>query len=151
MKQLETRIKINASADTVWTKLMDFKSYDEWNPFIISIEGDSSKGSTLKIELTQDEKKTMKFEPLVLKSEPAQEFRWKGKLFIEGLFDGEHYFIIKSKTPNQTEFIHGEIFSGLLSGVLLKMIGKQTKAGFTAMNEALKSLSEKETSQTLRP
>ncbi len=56
----------------------------------------------------------MQFRPKVLVVEVAREFRWKGKLLVTGLFDGEHFFILE-QTPNGTVlFTQGEIFSGLL-------------------------------------
>jgi hypothetical protein len=61
-----------------------------------------------------------------------------GKLGIKGVLDGEHYFQLKVIDSQKTELIHGENFSGILSGLLLKMIGEKTKNGFEAMNEALK-------------
>ena len=36
---LTTQITINASPEEIWTELIDFKSYPEWNPFINKIEG----------------------------------------------------------------------------------------------------------------
>lgn len=36
----------------------------------------------------------MTFKPKILIVEPNKEFRWKGKLGINGIFDGKHYFIL---------------------------------------------------------
>lgn len=58
---------------------------------------------------------------------------------MKGVFDGEHYFILEEITPNQTRFIQGENFTGLLSAILMKMIGEDTRGGFISMNEALKT------------
>ena len=45
---LTTQITINASPEEIWTELIDFKSYPEWNPFINKIEGIPLKGNKLK-------------------------------------------------------------------------------------------------------
>jgi hypothetical protein len=37
----------------------------------------------------------MTFKPTILTLESNKEFRWKGKLGITGIFDGEHYFILE--------------------------------------------------------
>ena len=87
----------------------------------------------------------MKFKPVVLKSEKALEFRWLGSLFVRGLFDGEHYFILKPLDKNRTQFIQGEKFSGVLVGLLGKTL-KQVPASFANMNEALKRRVEGESS-----
>ncbi len=42
----------------------------------------------------------------------------------------------------QTELIHGEQFSGLLSGPIMRMIHAETVQGFELMNRALRERSE---------
>ncbi len=136
--QIETQIKINATAEQVWETFSDFENYKSWNPFISSIQGSMTKGSILKADIGD-----MKFKPTVLKNDPAKEFRWLGKLYFKGLFDGEHYFILKSINESTTLFIHGEHFSGLLVGLFKSKLLNETKQGFVAMNNALKELVEK--------
>ena len=76
----------------------------------------------------------MDFKPIVLKNQFRQEFRWKGKLGMKGIFDGEHYFILEEISTKQTRFIQGENFTGLLSGLLLKMIDEEHQ-GWIYFNE----------------
>lgn len=136
MKSLETQIDINASAEKVWNVLLNFSEYPKWNPFIQHISGDSEKGGKLLIKIGLGKKPTT-FKPTILTSEKQKEFRWLGRLLFPGLFDGEHYFILK-ETKNGVSLIHGEKFKGVLAGVLLRMIGKDTINGFNEMNKALK-------------
>lgn len=135
---MKTEITINAPVSQVWGVLMDFEQYPNWNPFLREITGEAKVGTQLTNTIQSNEKKTMQFKPEVLVVEKDQEFRWKGKLFVSGLFDGEHYFILKEEN-GKTLLIHGENFTGLLSGVLLKMIEEDTEKGFHAMNLALKN------------
>lgn len=140
MKTIRTEITINASKETVWQVLMNFENYDNWNSFIISIKGEPVKGSIIEATIMNDGK-PMKFTPEILIVERNKEFRWKGKMFVKGLFDGEHYFQLE-ECDGKTKFTHGEIFTGLLSGMIYKMIGENTEIGFKAMNEGLKELCE---------
>lgn len=139
MKSIETSIRIEAEPAAVWRQLMDFQSHADWNPFLVSIEGKPEVGSFLKNTIQTSEKKQMQFEPEVLVVDEYKEFRWKGKLFVKGLFDGEHYFKLTALPDGATLLTHGELFTGLLAGALYSMIGKDTTAGFEAMNEALKA------------
>jgi len=139
MKSLETRITINASAENVWKVLKDFESYPNWNPFVIRIEGSGNVGQQLSTSMKMEGSKPQTFQPMVLKNDVNQEFRWKGKLFVQGLFDGEHYFQLKPISESETEFIHGEVFSGVLVTPVMSLIGVKTKAGFESMNQALKN------------
>lgn len=138
MTTLETEIRIEAAPEQVWAVLMDFKHYAGWNPFLISVEGKPVVGSLLTNQIRLNEKKQMQFKPEVLKVEENREFRWKGKAFVKGLFDGEHYFKLTPQDDGSTLLVHGESFSGLLLSIFMKMIAEDTKKGFEAMNKALK-------------
>ncbi len=65
-------------------------------------------------------------------------------MFVNGLFDGEHYFVLEKIDAEKTRFIHSEQFSGFLTGIILKMIQEGTIRGFKAMNTALKIRVESE-------
>lgn len=142
MRSIRTEIEINASPNEVWTVLMHHQSYPEWNPFIRKISGSTQPGDYLEVTIQSEGNDPMDFKPLVLINNTNQEFRWVGKLGIKGVFDGEHYFVLEQIGPNQTKFVQGENFTGILSGLLMKMIGKDTEAGFNDMNKALKFRAE---------
>lgn len=126
----------------VWNIFTDFNNYKAWNPFIKSVKGTVEEGSQIEVTMMLEGMSDQIFMPQVLDFTPAQSFRWKGKLGINGIFDGEHYFYLETIKGNQTKFIHGENFSGIMSGLIVKMIGKKTEAGFHAMNNALKEKCE---------
>lgn len=138
MKALKTQITINAPAEKVWAVLTDFASYTEWNPFITNIIGEAKAGTTLTNTMEPEGMSPQVFKPKVLAAEPNKEFRWKGKLFIPGLFDGEHQFVLEPTPDGQTILHQNEYFSGILVGLVWSSIGDKTEAGFVAMNEALK-------------
>jgi hypothetical protein len=136
-KNIQTGIIINAPLHVVWNNLMDFSSYPDWNPFI-HVTGDSAVGSKLKNTIFLEGQKPQIFRPEVIELKKEKIFRWEGHLFIKGLFDGEHYFILESVSVEKTRLIHGENFKGIFSNIILKMIEDKTKAGFEKMNNALK-------------
>lgn len=134
---IRTHIDINAPRQQVWQVLTDFDRYPEWNPFVQSLTGEVQEGKQIKIQLPG-----MKFQPTVLAFRQNEELRWLGHLWVKGIFDGEHFFQLEELPNGQTRLIHGEHFSGLLVPVLKKQLLNDTKAGFIAMNEALKMKSE---------
>lgn len=134
---METEILIHAGRQTVWQVLADFENHPRWNPFIRSIQGDRVAGGKLTVFLKPPGGKGMIFKPEILKFEPEREIRWKGKLGVKGIFDGEHYFILEETGDHQTKFIHGEIFSGILVWMMSGIL-ENTREGFVMMNEALK-------------
>jgi hypothetical protein len=84
----------------------------------------------------------MRFKPTVLSVRPERELRWLGHLFVPGIVDGEHYFLLEPIGEHRTRLTQGEKFSGLLV-VLLGGMLSSTKEGFEAMNTALKLQAER--------
>jgi hypothetical protein len=143
MHRLETQVEIRASAERVWSVLMDFPAYARWNPFIRSIMGIPARGESLSILIQPPGSRGMRLRPTVLVSEPLREFRWKGELLIPGIFAGEHYIRIEQRSATGVVVHHGEIFSGILVPVFKRSLDGATREGFMAMNEALKQEAER--------
>jgi hypothetical protein len=143
MHHLDTRIEIASSPERVWSILMDFPAYPRWNPFIRSIAGSPTVGASLSIFIQPSGSRGMRFSPRVLVSEPQREFRWKGRLLVRGLFDGEHFFGLERQSDSRVVFHQGEIFSGVLVPLLKRSLDGATRQGFIAMNEALKREAER--------
>jgi hypothetical protein len=141
MHRVETEIKIRASAERVWKLLIDFASYPRWNPFVRSIEGELLVGRNLSVFIQPTGSSGMRFRPTLLAVSPTRELRWKGKLLLPGVFDGEHYFKLET-APDGVLFRQGERFTGLLVPLFRKSLNGATRQGFIAMNEALKREAE---------
>ena len=122
---------------------MDFGSYPEWNPFIISIIGKPKVRERLRVTIQPPGSKPMVFKPQVTLFRREKQFGWLGSLFIRGLFDGHHIFEIEELSDNKCRLIQREDFSGILVPFLWKSIDTKTRAGFMAMNDKIKDLAEK--------
>ncbi|MEM8908134.1 MAG: SRPBCC domain-containing protein, partial [Bacteroidota bacterium] len=133
-----TTIVINASAEQVWNKLTDFEHYANWNPFIVSSEGQALEGSYLTNTLQLEGQSPQIFRPQLIEVRNQQTLHWLGHFWWKGLFDGEHYFHLEALGHHQTRLIHGEHFSGLLVGLVWRWMKDRVKQGFVQMNEALK-------------
>lgn len=141
MRKLDTSIDIDAPPERVWSILMDFDSYPEWNPFITSIEGEQRVGGKLRASLTPPGGKTTGFRPTVQVFEAGKELTWLGRILMPGLFDGRHTLRVEPRSGGST-FHQREQFTGLIAGLLMRFIGESTTAGFHAMNQALKERAE---------
>lgn len=140
---LATSISIDAPTERVWSVLLDFARYAQWNPFIRSIEGAPAVGSVIRVRMQPPGGKAMTFNPVILCCDAGREFRWKGKLVLPGVFDGEHYFQLVADGAGSNLFTHGERFTGLLVPLLRGTLERDTRAGFEAMNRALKQRVER--------
>ncbi len=134
--QLRTEVQIDAPPARVWEVLTDFASYPEWNPFIHAVEGRVAKGESLTLLLTPPDGAEWRISSVVLRAEPHRELRWRGKLWVAGIFDGEHYFQL-SERDGGTRLLQAEDFSGLLARYMGNRY-TQTVRGFVGMNQALK-------------
>jgi hypothetical protein len=142
-RRIETSIEIAAPAKRVWSILTDFPAMATWNPFIRSVSGALTPGSTLAVHIAPPGKSGMRFKPTVLAVRPERELRWRGRLLLPGIFDGEHYFLLEQIGPDRTRLTHGENFSGILVGTFAGTLSA-TQDGFEAMNAALKQRAESE-------
>ena len=142
MKKIKTEIIIDKDVSTVWKVLTDFENHLNWNPFVRSIQGEKAVGAQLKVACKSSNGKMIKFKPTILNFDRDKEFRWKGKLGIKGIFDGQHYFKLEKLSKNQTKFIHGEDMSGILVSLLGSKLDKMN-ISFESMNQALKKECEK--------
>lgn len=143
MKKISSEIEIVASAERVWQVLTDFPALPEWSPYIRSVGGKLEVDERLKVYIKGSKGMGMKFKAKVLKVEPNREFRWLGRFLIPGLLDGEQYFSIEPLERDRVRFVQGEIFRGVLVG-LMSIMGLLAKVhlDIQEMNQALKERAE---------
>jgi hypothetical protein len=131
--EINTEILINATPEKVWAVLSKFKEYPKWNPFINALSGDMIVGKKIKIVV-----QGMKIKPELLVYEKNKELRWIGHLLVNGIFDGEHFFILVDNGNGTTTFKHGEKFNGILIPLLKNTLENKLKKSYLKMNEKLK-------------
>jgi hypothetical protein len=117
VRQIQTSIDIVASPTRVWNVLTDFPAYPTWNPFITSIDGKLERGAQLRVTVAPPGRQPMMFRPVVLTAKPSRELRWRGRLLMPGLFDGEHAFQLELLSTAGCRLYHTERFSGLWSAL----------------------------------
>jgi len=115
-----------ASKERIWQILSDFPGYPDWNPFIIKIIRRPENRNHIGCHHGNPGQETNPIQAGNLVCDPRGEFCWRGKLFMKGLFDGTHYFILKETEDGKTHFIHGENFMGLLVRPILRSIETAT-------------------------
>lgn len=137
--EIVTEVEIDAAPGEVWAVLADPAGYRDWNPFLISMEGELAAGATLTNTMKPAGGSEMTFRPTLLKVAPEKELRWLGRLLLPRIFDGEHYFLLEEHNGG-TRLVHGESFRGVL---LWFMDVERFRADFEAMNAALKARVER--------
>ncbi len=140
--ELHTEVTIDAPPAVVWSVLTDLDRYPEWNPFIVESTGVLALGERLTNRLQPPGGKPMTFRPTVTAFEPHLTFEWLGRLGLPGVFDGRHRFELRETPSGGTVVTHTEHFRGVLVRFLRSSLDTSTKAGFEAMNAALKARAE---------
>lgn len=136
MKTITTTVDIEASPEDVWQVLADFPSHERWNPFFARIVGVPEVGEQLRITARKGDGDGMSFRPEVLVADRGRELRWKGKLLVRGIFDGEHAFVLEPIHGGRTRVTHREEFRGALVPFMGRVLA-DTERGFVAFNQAL--------------
>lgn len=142
VKELSSEVEIEAPAERVWQILTDFARFPEWNPFIHELTGEAKEGGRLKVRIGASGTRPMSFNPKVLKVEQNRELRWLGRLWIPGLFNGEHSFTIEPLDEKRVRFVQREKFTGVLVPFMAKSLDRDASRGFEEMNRALKDRAE---------
>ena len=141
MRLIETATDIQASAARIWSILTDFPAYPAWNPFITAAERELRLGARLEITIALPGHRRMTFRPVVLVVERERELRWRGRMLIPRLFDGEHAFGLEQRAET-CRFLHAERFAGMLLPFLGEELFEAIRRGFESMNAALKLRAE---------
>jgi hypothetical protein len=137
MRTVEHTVDIPAPPATVWQVLTDTDRYADWNPFIPRLSGRFAAGEGLTLTVRPG-RRTMTFRPTVLAVEDGALIRWRGRLWVPGLFDGEHELRVESTPDGGTRFTQREAFRGLLVPLMPRVLD-DTATGFAAMNTALRN------------
>ena len=137
MNRTETSIDIGAPPEAAWAVLTDVDAYHGWNP-CTSIDGRPVAGERVSVHQTPPGRRTTTFTPEILVAD-GRELRWRGTLFVNGLYDGEHSFTLTERPDGTTRPAHAESFSGPLVGPINRWLGDSAERGFEGMNRALKA------------
>lgn len=137
--ELKAEVEIAAPIDAVWETLIDLASYPDWNPFIVSAEGQVVEGERLTNRMQPPGGKAITFKPTVTVVEPTTTLEWLGRVGLPGIFDGRHRFDLAPCRNGGTLVTQSEQFDGVLVRFMRTSLDTQTMAGFVAMNAALKA------------
>ncbi len=142
MKTIHVVTDIAAPVEIVWAQLSAVSEYAEWNPFITMFRGELVVGDQLEIRIAPPGGRVMTFRPTVTEVDAGERLEWLGRLGFPGVFDGRHSFHLEALGDDRTRLTQAEEFSGFLVP-LMGTVLERTRAGFEAMNEALRVRAEK--------
>ena len=143
MREIRTEIEIGAPPAKVWSLLMDFGHWKEWNPIVKQASGKASLGSELNITMRGGEGQDgPNYLPVVTHLDEPKFFRWRGKMMAEFVMTNDKVFELE-ETASGTRLVHKEMFSGMFVPLMWGKFESGVPPMLNSMNEALKALAER--------
>ena len=135
--EVQATTVIAASARAVWTVLTDFERYARWNPFIRAASGRAEIGEDVRLHVKSSFGLPLAFRAIVLNTDEDRELHWEGHVIAPWIANGEHWFEIEPVDDTHVRFVQRERFSGLLPRLARRLLAREARRGFEAMNAAL--------------
>ena len=142
MKRIHTEVEIQASAEHVWSILVDLPAYAQWNPLIREASGAVVHDGQLQLFISTPGLAPRKVGVKLLKVDAPRELRWLGRLWRPGVMDGDHSFLLRPLGPGRVRVVQQETFTGLLVPFAAPWLMPNMTRGFEVMNQALKLRAE---------
>jgi hypothetical protein len=139
MIEVNAVTEIDASAEAVWSVLTDLKQFHVWNPFIRDASGTTEVGGTIRVQVRPSLGVPLVFHATVLDREDGRALRWRGHVLAPWLACGDHSFTIEPIGDHRVRFTQHETFSGVLPWLAARLLARETRRGFDAMNHALEA------------
>ncbi len=116
-------------------------TWSQWNTLYPEAEGEIRIGATLNLRLALPGQPERMIQPVVLDWVPHEQLHWRLSA-LGGLVTSVRFIEIESMGPQNAILSNGEIFGGLLGGVVAGRLRKSIRRGFTEMGEALAARAE---------
>lgn len=134
---VESSIEIDASAHEVWRVLTELDRFSSWNPFIRQASGFTNVGQNVLLGVRTSLHIPLHFHARIRTHVPDRELRWFGYVLVPWLASGDHVFEVESLGDHRVRFTQRETFAGVLPRLARRLVEREAKRGFDAMNAAL--------------
>jgi hypothetical protein len=143
MQEIHAQIDIKAPPSVVWDVLADFGMYRRWNPLIRSVLGHAVSGRQLEILVAAPPGAGVTSRLTIVHLRAGHEMTWVEWWSVPGVFVSERRFRIEPLPLGGARFHHGEKVRGIMVPLMGARRRSRGRAGFEAMNAALKQRAER--------
>lgn len=137
MIEVAASTEIAGSPQAVWSALTELERFATWNPFIRAARGSTRVGGKVRVRVRPSFRLPLVFRARVLTSEPARQLRWRGHVLAPWLARGDHTFTIEPLASGKVRFAQRETFTGIVPRLTGRLLVREVRRGFEAMNRAL--------------
>ncbi|HEU4727460.1 MAG TPA: SRPBCC domain-containing protein [Kofleriaceae bacterium] len=128
---------IDAPAEAVWSVLTDLRKFRVWNPFMRDARGSAEVGGTVHVRVQPSFGVPLVFHAEVLERQDNRTLHWRGHVGAPWLACGDHTFTIEPLGAGRARLVQHEKFSGLVPWLARRLLAREARRGFAAMNTAL--------------
>jgi len=139
--KIEHRIGVLTPAAPIWEMIVDVPRWSDWNPLYPKAKGEVQFGAELELEVALPGVAPRVIKPKVLDWTPNEQIIWTVSM-MGGLVRSTRYIEIETLDNGNVIFSNGEIFEGLLMGLIGKKTQRAIKAGFRAFGETVRDRAE---------
>jgi hypothetical protein len=137
MRRIRTEARLPFPPEKVWSVLVDFDRYAEWNPLNVWASGQARLGARVPMRFVDAggaKRKVIAQTVVVTRCEPPHRLEWVGHIPL--LFGGRHMFRLEADAGG-TRLMHGEDLTGLIPMLFSNARLERQRQAYAAMNEAL--------------
>jgi hypothetical protein len=136
--EVSAATEIDAPPAAVWAVLTDLARFHAWNPFIRAARGATGVGDAVRVRVRPSLPVPLVFHATVSASDEPRALRWDGHVLARWFARGDHTFEIAPLGDGRSRFVQRERFSGILPRLGARLLAREARRGFVAMNRALK-------------
>ena len=130
-------MRIDAPAYVVWDVLTDARSYGEWNPFTTRLDTDFQVGSPIRLRIVMGPYR-MNRKEWVRAVEPPHRLEWDTRVLARFLLYSSKEQRVTPRGDTSCTYQTTDLFSGLLTPLIMLLFRKLIVRGFDETALALK-------------
>lgn len=134
-------LTIEAPAEVVWSVLVDFPRYHEWNDFCPAIETELVLGAQVEMQVDLGHGPQAQVE-YMSRIEPNRAIAWAMKNEPGDPVHAERTQTIEPLGPGRCRYLSIDVFSGPAVAPMLKAFGEVIERGFNRAAQGLKAEAE---------
>jgi hypothetical protein len=144
MIEVTASCDIDAPAEAVWSVLTDLDQFQSWNPFIRHAAGSTEVGGHVRVRVRPSLGLPLVFHATVYDRKDRRSLRWRGHVGAAWLACGDHAFTIEPLGEGRSRLVQREAFTGIVPWLAGRLLARETRRGFEAMNRALAARAERD-------
>jgi hypothetical protein len=142
MIDFSTEIIVESSSENIWSIILDFAHYPQWNPFTPIAAGEPKVGAPVMLHARLYGKKPLRSPHHIVELVPGHKLSWAQDSPPSWLLRAVRSQIVEPQGPGRARFINRMVMEGPLAHLTYWIMGPAILRGFGDVSRALKARAE---------